>query len=124
MPIPRSDVLLYLLVQVAVLAILLIPAINQDTNLYFSIYLMEILSLTWLLPEVRDWNYALESRDKICRALLFFICVVQGLTPVTLYELSLSGGDEVKMLSLIIGVAASVVALLIVAILGNYEVED
>ncbi|MDO4854901.1 MAG: hypothetical protein Q4A43_05800 [Coriobacteriia bacterium] len=121
MPISRRDVLTYLLIQVAVLLVLVVPAADQGTELYFGVYFMEILSLTWLLPEARDWRCAENGRDKACRALLFFICIVQILVPLILFESSLAGGDELRDVALVAITLASVVALLVVALLGNYE---
>ncbi len=121
MPISRRDVLTYLLIQVAVLLVVLVPAGDQASEIYFGVYFMEILSLTWLLPEARDWGYAEGGRDKACRALLFLTCIVQILVPLVLFDSSLAGGDEVRDVFLIVVTAASIVALLVVAIIGNYE---
>ena len=46
MPISRRDVLTYLLIQIAVLLVLVVPGASQGTDLYFGVYFMEILSLT------------------------------------------------------------------------------
>ncbi len=121
MPISRRDVLTCLLIQVAVLLVLIVPATNQGTELYFGVYFMEILSLTCLLPEARDWRCVEGGRDKACRALLFFTCIVQFFVPLLLFESSLAGGDEVKDVALVAITSASVVTLLVVALLGKYE---
>lgn len=121
MPISRRDVLTYLLIQIAVLLVLVVPGASQGTDLHFGVYFMEILSLTWLLPEARDWRFVEGGRDKACRALMFLACIVQILVPLLLFESSLAGGDEVRDVFLIAITAASIVALLIVAVIGNYE---
>ena len=120
MPVSRKDVFIYLLVQVLVVALVaVLPAIT-GTDSYLFAYVLEILALTWLLPEVRDWDSAVRGREKACRSLLWATCAVQIVVPIFLCDLITLDTHELNVLIASFAIAVSIMALLIVAVIGDY----